>query len=162
MPIVGSYATQQDEVTTWLEHLDYEYWWYGYYAGTSRSHRKRHNNAGKKFVDSKVLRPGKTEFICDFDAVSQRSSQKESAKRASKSVRSAAPSAETIVAKWRQAKLSPQTLQQRPLASRPKLGTAKAEYESLKRHNDCIPGFIQLTRNYRIAKRNADHHGVLQ
>ena len=101
------------------------------------------------------------EFICDFDAIVQRSIQEESAKRALKSVRSAVPSAGTIVAEWRQSKLSLQALQQRPLASQSKPETAKAEYESRKRRDDCIAEFIQLTRNDRIEMKNADRYGVL-
>lgn len=127
-----------------------------------RSHQKRHDNAWKKLVDSKVLRARETEeCICDFDAIVRRSSQKESAKRVVKSAKSAVSSAETTMAKWRQSKLSPRTLRQRLLAARSKLETAQAEYKSLKRHSNCIHEFVLQTEDYRVVKRNAKRHGVV-
>lgn len=29
-------AARQDKMTTWIEYLGYEYWWYDYYAGIAK------------------------------------------------------------------------------------------------------------------------------
>ncbi|KAF2257131.1 hypothetical protein BU26DRAFT_546274 [Trematosphaeria pertusa] len=154
-------AARQDKITTWIEYLGYEYWWYDYYIGITRSHQKRHDNAWKKLVDSEVLRPGETEeVVCNIDTTFQDAGEKEIAKKAMQSAKLAVSSAETTIAKG-QSKLSPQTLQQRLLAARSKLETTQAKYESLKRRSDCITEFIQRTEDYRITKKNAKHHDVL-
>lgn len=109
-----------------------------------------------------MLRPGETEeFIRNIDITLWDASELETAKRAMQSAKSTVSSAETTMAKWRQSKLSPQTLQQRLLAARSKLETTQAEYASLNRRSDCIIEFIQRTMDYRIAKRDAERHGVL-
>lgn len=155
-------AARQDKMTTWIEYIGYEYWWYDYFAGIARSHQKRHDNAWKKLVDSKVLRPGETEeFVCDIDTTFQDSSELEMAARAVQSVISVVSLAETTMAKCRQFKLSLPTIRQRLLAARSMLETTQAANESLKRRSDCITEFIQRTRHYQIAKRAAKHHDVL-
>ncbi|KAF2254618.1 hypothetical protein BU26DRAFT_537334 [Trematosphaeria pertusa] len=133
-------AARQDKMTTWIEHLGYQYWCY----------QKRHDKAWNKLVDSKVLRPGETEeVICDINTSFRDASEIERAKRAVQS------------AIQRQSKLSPQTLEQRLLAARSKLETVQEEYESLERRSKCITEFIQQTTHYQNAKSDAQRREAL-
>lgn len=64
---------RQDKLTTWIEYLGYEYWWYDQFAPSKRR-QQWYDNAWKKLVDSKVLRPFETEeFICDIKSAFQHS-----------------------------------------------------------------------------------------
>ena len=155
-------AARQDKMTTWIEYLGYEYWWYDRYAGTARDLQKRRDNAWKKLVDSGVLRLGETEEVLRDDNVSVRDEQeKERAERAVQSAMSAVSSAETAMAKLHMSRLSPQTLQQQLSAARSRLEMVQEEYKSLDRRSCCITEFYHRVGGYRVAKRNAERHEVL-
>jgi hypothetical protein len=155
-------AARQDKITTWIEYLGYEYWWYNRYTGFVSSDQTRHDKAWDKLVDAKVLRPGETEeVICDIDTAFRDSSEEKRAGRAVQSAMSAVVSAEITMSKWQRSKLSPEVLQARLLAARSKLEMAQKEHESLKRRSDCITEFIQGTRRYQIAKDDAKRHELL-
>ncbi|KAF2757511.1 hypothetical protein EJ05DRAFT_486559 [Pseudovirgaria hyperparasitica] len=155
-------ATRQDKMTTWIEYLAFEYWWYDYYLGSVRTHQEQHDNAWTKLVDSEVLRPEETEeSICDVENKCRNASEFGTAKRAMQSATLAVTSAETAMAEWQQSKLSKQTLQNRLSKARSRLETIQAEVASLQRRSDCLIEFIHRTRVYRTAKKDAEHHEVL-
>ncbi|KAF2191913.1 hypothetical protein K469DRAFT_735781 [Zopfia rhizophila CBS 207.26] len=61
---------QQDKLTTWIEYLGYEYWWYDQYALSKRQQRQL-DDAWKKLVNVKILRTFETqEFICNATVTS--------------------------------------------------------------------------------------------
>lgn len=153
--------TRQDKLTTWIEYLGYEYWWYDQFA-PSKSGEQRYKEAWKKLVDSVVLRSFETEeYICDIDSAFQRASEREIAERAVESAKSAVMWFQKAVSAPQRSDHASQEHQQRQREAKTKLDAAIQEHDSIKRRNDLITGFLQLTRNYRIAKRNAERHGVL-
>ncbi|KAF2271533.1 uncharacterized protein EI97DRAFT_462771 [Westerdykella ornata] len=155
-------AARQDKMTTWIEYLGYEYWWYDYHTGIVRRYQRRHDDAWKELVDSNVLRPGETEEgICNRDDPFEDVNKQKMAERAMDAAKSAVSSAETAMAYPGKYKGSPQILKERLLAARSQLEAAQAEYESIKRRIDCIGRFHRRTREYQIAKRDAERHELL-
>lgn len=53
---------RQDKFTRWIEYLGSEYWWYDQYALSQRQ-EQRVDEAWKRLVDAKVLRPFETEGV---------------------------------------------------------------------------------------------------
>ena len=46
---------RQDKLTTWIEYLDFEYWWYDKDMRFVKRHQPQYDEAWKKLVDLKVL-----------------------------------------------------------------------------------------------------------
>jgi hypothetical protein len=156
-------AAQQDKITTWIEYLGYEYWWYDYHVDIITHYQKRHDDAWNKLVESKVLRPGETEeVVCDTNRIFQDWGELKTSEKAIESAVSAVSSAETAVAEWREeSKLSLQTLQQQLFAARSQLEAAQAEDEPLQTRSNHISEFMQRTMTYQIATDDANHHSKL-
>ena len=86
---------RQDKLTTWIEYLDYEYWWYDKDMRFVKRHQLRYDEAWKKLVDSKVLRPFETEeFVWNIDSSFQHASERDRAEKAVESAKSAVMSAQ--------------------------------------------------------------------
>lgn len=143
---------RQDQLTTWIEYLAYEC---NFYAKRFEWHRRRqrwYNAQWEKLVDSGVLRPQETEeFICNPDSSFQRTSERIHAEKAMESARLGVPS---VMHHSRQS-------QRRSAVTRSMLDPSVQSFESIKRRNDLISEFLQTTRSYREAKRNAERHGIL-
>ncbi len=153
---------RQDKLTTWIEYLGYEYWWYDQSADFVEHYQQQHDDAWKKLVDSKVLKAEETEEVLrDTDAAYQRASERERAEKALQSAISAVSSAERALSKSNRSRLSIQELRRRLLVAQFALKMAKNSYDSIKRRNAFITEFMQRTRDYRIAKRDAERHSVL-
>lgn len=52
---------QQNEWVTWIEYLEFEYWWLDTNSKTAQHHKPSHDAAWKELMRSAVLRPGETE-----------------------------------------------------------------------------------------------------
>lgn len=52
---------QQSERVTWIEYLEFEYWWLDRYTGSVQRYQEQHDAAWGKLVQSGVLRDGETE-----------------------------------------------------------------------------------------------------
>ncbi|KAF2174588.1 hypothetical protein K469DRAFT_756679 [Zopfia rhizophila CBS 207.26] len=149
---------RQDKLTTWIEYLGYEYWWYDRYALSKRQQRQL-DDAWKKLVDAKVLRTFETqEFICSIESGFLEQNEEDRAKEAVESAKSAVTLTRKAIFDPRRAKRSPKESQQRLLEAQSKLDAAEKEYDSIKRRNNLIYAFTERTKNIRIAKRNAERH----
>lgn len=51
----------QDDRVTWIEYLEFEYWWLDKYTGYVQHFQRQHDDAWKDLVASGVLRDGETE-----------------------------------------------------------------------------------------------------
>ncbi len=130
----------------------------------SKYQQQQFDDAWKKLVDSKVLRPFKTEeFICELNIKSavRRLSEREKAEEAVESAKSAVMLARKGISDPRRVNRSPKESQQRLLEAQSKLDAAIREHESIKRRNDLISEFHQRKKNSRIAKEDAEHHSIL-
>ena len=94
-------------MTTWIEYLDYEYWWYDKDIRFVKRHQPRYDEAWKKLVDSEVLRSFETEeFICNINSAFQRASERMQAEKAVESAKSAVMSAQKAITDLRRSSLS--------------------------------------------------------
>jgi hypothetical protein len=153
---------QQDKLTTWIEYLGYEYWWYDQHADFYKRRQRLHDEAWKKLVDSKVLRPGETvEVIHNIKTSYQHASEEQKAKKAVQSAMSAVSSAEKAISKSQRSRVSPQELQQRLVDAQSMLDAAKEMRESIRTRNNLTTDFIRQTNPYVIAKEDAERHRIL-
>jgi hypothetical protein len=151
-------VARQDKLTTWIEYLGYEYWWYDQYSISKRD-QQRYDHAWEKLVNSNVLRLGESEeVIMQFDSIVQCASEREEAEEAERSATAALLSAKKAVSNAQQPKLS---MQEQLVAAQVRLEETKKRHESIKRRNNLITEFIQQTRDQQIAKRNAERHRIL-
>ena len=157
---------RQDKLTTWIEYLGYEYWWYDQYATTKID--EKCYNAWKELVDSNVLKPSKIEeFIFDVvDSVHVQCGKE--IRGATKAVRSATwevKSAQKAIAGPQRSKSSSRDLRQRLLDAQAGLDKALKKCDSIKRREDLIIKFDKQygyqINEYRIAKRDAERHLIL-
>lgn len=148
---------QQDKLTTWIEYLDFEYWWYDKDMRFVKHHQPRYDEAWKKLVDSQVLRPFETqEVIWDIDSVFQRASEEERAEKAVASATSAVMLTQKPDSDSRRSNLSQREPQRTSSAAQSKLDAAIKSFESIRRLNDLVGEFKKKTKNYQLAKRNAE------
>ena len=155
-------AARQDKLPTWIEYLGYEYWWYDRYTNFAKHRQQQHDEAWRKLIDSKVLKPEETEEdIWDDDSKYRDASESTRAENAVRSAMSAVSSAEKAISKSQRSRISLQELRQRLVAAQSMLEAAKKRHESVKRRNGFITAFIQQTKDYRIAKDDAEHHSIL-
>jgi len=153
---------RQDKLTTWIEYLDYEYWWYDKDMRFVKRHQPRYDEAWKKLVDSKVLRSSETEeFICNIDSAFQRASERMQAEKAVESAKLAVMSAQKAITDPRRSSLSEQEPRQRLAAAKSKLDAAIKSLESIERRNSLVSEFHKKTKNYQIAKGDAERRSIL-
>jgi hypothetical protein len=85
---------RQDKLTTWIEYLNYEYSWYDRYTRMVKRLQLKHDEAWKKLVDSKVLKPSETEeYLRSEECGFRRQSEEDAATKAVESAKLAAKSA---------------------------------------------------------------------
>lgn len=153
---------QQDKLTTWIEYLGYEYWWYDQHADFYKSRQRLHDEAWKKLVDFKVLRPEETEeVLCNIKSSYQRASERERAERAAQSAMSAVLSVKEAISKSQRCRISPQELQKRLAKAQSILDAATERHESIKTRNGLITKFIRRTNPYRTTKEAAERQSIL-
>jgi hypothetical protein len=159
--------TRQDRLTTWIEYLNYEYWWYDQYMAEAKRLRPRYDRAWKELVDSNALRPSETEeYILDvFKSGFEQENEEAAARRALQSAKSAAMSAFLISKKARenpqQSNIPKQAHMRMLAAAQSKLDKAKESLALIKARNDHITVFHRKIRSYLIAKEDADNHSIL-
>ncbi|KAK3940771.1 hypothetical protein QBC46DRAFT_449292 [Diplogelasinospora grovesii] len=140
----------QDRLTTWIEYLNYEYWWYDSYVPAAKRLQQRYDAAWKELVDSKVLRPSETEEVI--------SGERDAAER---TVRSAMSAIERAKNDTQQSSLTPEQRSKRLTEAQSGLDAAKKCLESVKERNKHIFSFSNVARDYGNAKERVDHHEIL-
>ncbi|KAF2872952.1 hypothetical protein BDV95DRAFT_490800, partial [Massariosphaeria phaeospora] len=63
---------QQDDLSTWIEYLGFEYWWLDRYMDTIDRLKSSYDKAWQTLVDSKVLRPHETQEYVPTDECGMR------------------------------------------------------------------------------------------
>ncbi|KAI0423527.1 hypothetical protein F5Y09DRAFT_336517 [Xylaria sp. FL1042] len=158
-------SKQQDQLTTWIEYLGFEYARYDKYNKTVQRLQPTFDKAWKTLLHSKVLRPSETqEYICDPESAIERQTERRQAWRAMEAAKSAAEKALVPVQKnnnsLRGLHLTPSERKQM-LAATSRLDKAKALHKSIMKRNQTITNFNVTTRDYKIAKRKAERHPIL-
>ncbi|KAM3555457.1 hypothetical protein MY1884_005578 [Beauveria asiatica] len=74
---------KQDKLTTWLEYLNYEYWWLDVYARDIKRLGIEREEFWQELVDSELLKPGETKhFICNDESKKGREVEHNRARKA--------------------------------------------------------------------------------
>ncbi|XP_044719102.1 uncharacterized protein HRG_07667 [Hirsutella rhossiliensis] len=154
---------QQDKLTTWIEYLNFEYWWFDRYTKSAERLKPDHDKAWQELVDFNVLRPHETEESVRTLASAMKAQAEDD--RAKKAVQQAMSEAKKVYTLTQQ---DPKRLDI-PKAKRismmkaatVKLNAAKARRESVKRRNDRVTAFVRATFDYVGAKKDAARHSIL-
>lgn len=81
----------QDKLSTWIEYLGYECWWYDKYISDVKRLQPKYDEGWQKLVDSGVLRPSETDaYLRSTGAALRSESEKEAARKAVESAMSVA------------------------------------------------------------------------
>lgn len=63
---------QQNELTTWIEYLNYEYWWFDWFNNAIQRLKPNRDSIWQKLKNFKILRPHETEeFLRTFRSFNQ-------------------------------------------------------------------------------------------
>jgi hypothetical protein len=152
--------TRQDKLTTWIEYLAYEYWWYDRRMLSKRQQR-RHDEAWRKLVDSGVLTSSDTEeFICSMKSAFLEQVKERRAKASVESAKSDTMRIQKALSDPRRITRS-KRWQQDLREAQARLDMAVKAYEPIKRRHDLLFEFARDTNNYRIAKEDAERQRIL-
>ncbi|KAJ4176845.1 hypothetical protein NW755_014195, partial [Fusarium falciforme] len=70
-----------DKLTTWIEYLNYEYWWLGKCTSDIERLESEHDKAWQEFVD-KIVRPHEMkEFVRNMASPMERANEREQTQR---------------------------------------------------------------------------------
>ncbi|KAI1501061.1 hypothetical protein F5X99DRAFT_409373 [Biscogniauxia marginata] len=153
----------QDKLTTWIEYLNYEYWWLDKHTSDIERLGPVHDKAWQELVDEKVPRPHETKgFVRTDISAMERENEMQQAQKA---VERAESEAKNIYALTQE---DPQRLRI-PRAKRismlengsTKLIAAKRRFQQISSRNLRIIDFVRGTGDYADAKRNATRQQVL-
>lgn len=154
---------QQDKLTTWIEYLNYEYWWLDKYTGDIERLEPEHDRLWQELVDEKILRPHETkDFVRTMASGYEREADKE---QAMKAVQRAESEAKRIYILTQE---DPERLRI-PRAKRismlkhgtERLLAARRRLEQAKSHSFLIIQFVRATFGYAGAKNDAVRHRIL-
>ncbi|KAI0549732.1 hypothetical protein F4679DRAFT_595523 [Xylaria curta] len=154
---------KQDKLTTWIEYLNYEYWWLDKYTSDIERLEPGHDKAWQELVDMDILRPHETkEFVRTMASPMERQAEED---QAMKAVQMAKSEAMRIYVSTQE---DPERLRI-PKAKRismlevgtEKLIAAKRRFGQIQSRNDRITEFIRATFDYAGARRHTARHRVL-
>ncbi|KJZ68715.1 hypothetical protein HIM_11893 [Hirsutella minnesotensis 3608] len=154
---------RQDKLTTWIEYLNFEYWWSDLYTDTVDRLEPHYDKSWQELVDSKVLRPHETkDFIRTDSSARQEQAEKDQAWNAVQRAKSEAGKIYTLTQQDPKRSHIPKSRRISMLkAATAKMNVAKDRLESVKRRSDRIRGFIRRTFDYEDAKKDAARHSIL-
>ncbi|KAF4618136.1 hypothetical protein G7Y89_g14972 [Cudoniella acicularis] len=156
---------RQDKLTTWVEFLNYEYRKYDHTAGVIKLGQTRHEEAWKKLMDSKVLRPMETEeSLWDSGIGFQLENEQAEALKTVESAASTATSAEKVLLKTQSTGVSTSLIRhlERELSvAACKLTATTNSFEQARIRRTLITDFHYRTKSYKIAKEDAASHRIL-
>ncbi|KAK7429751.1 hypothetical protein QQZ08_003777 [Neonectria magnoliae] len=154
---------KQDKLTTWIEYLNYEYWWLDKYTNNIKRLEPEHDELWQELVDKKILRPHETKEFVRTDASGMECEAEKD--QAMKAVQRAESEAKRIYVSTQE---DPKRLRI-PKAKRismlkhgtEKLLAAKRRLEQARSRSFLIVQFVRATFGYAGAKRDAARHRVL-
>ncbi|KPM39122.1 hypothetical protein AK830_g7449 [Neonectria ditissima] len=154
---------KQDKLTTWIEYLNYEYWWLDKYTSDIERLEPEHDKLWQELVDKKTLRLHETkEFVRTTASPMERQNEEDMAWKTVQRVESEAKRIYVLTQE------DPKHLRI-PKAKRismlkhgtERLLAAKQRFEQIRSRNHRIGEFIRATFDYDEAKRDAARHRVL-
>ena len=148
---------RQDQLTTWIEYLTYEYTIYTRYNPYKRRH-KWYDRQWKKVVDSGVLRSPQESRDVVLDSLLEYRAEEIAAHNAVESAKSAVSSAQQAMRHPSQ--LTP-AAQSRLEALQSRLESATQTLACIKRRHGVFKEFLNVTDRYRMSTAEGEHHATL-
>ena len=157
---------RRDKLTTWIEYLNYEYWWYDAWVSRLKRRQPYYDRQWKELVDSKLLRPFETEsFVLSEACAIQHASERSAAQEAVKHAKSAAlATLELVQEAWkdqRNSNLDEPERKRLMIAAKIRLDSAKAALKLIRRRNGLVDKFHVNLRQYKIMKKDSERHEIL-
>ncbi|KAF5024769.1 hypothetical protein F66182_3147 [Fusarium sp. NRRL 66182] len=154
---------KQDKLTTWIEYLNYEYWWLDKYTSDIERLKPEHDKLWQELIDSKILRPYETkEFVRTTASPMERQNEEDMAWKAVQRIESEAKRIYTLTQVDSKRLHIPKAKRILMLnQGAEKLLAARRRFEQVRSRNHRITQFIRATFDYDEAKRDAARHRVL-
>ncbi|KAF7505084.1 hypothetical protein GJ744_001303 [Endocarpon pusillum] len=148
--------SHQDKLSTWIEYLNFEYWWLDRYTRSTERLKLEHDKAWQQLVDRGAVRPGETEeYFRTFTSAMKRQAEEDQALEAVQ--RATATGKQdyylTQLSPGRQSIPKPERIRLLREATH-KVLTAKAKRESITKRNDLISDFLLGTYDFKMAKED--------
>ncbi|KAJ6437890.1 protein kinase [Purpureocillium lavendulum] len=154
---------QQDELTTWIEYLGFEYWWLDRYTDSIERLKPDHDRRWQELVDKKIPKPHETkDFIRTTPSSMERGREREQAREAKQMAEADAKRVYFLTQKDSRRLTIPKEKRMQMLeAAREKLVAAQERYEFTRRRVSMVTDFIRATFDYANAKKDATGHATL-
>lgn len=154
---------QQDKLTTWIEYLNFEYWWLDRQTRAMERLKLAHDKAWQKLVDLKVLRPHETQESIRTDVFAmERQAEQDRAQEAVERAKLEAMKVYKITQEGLQRLQIPKAKRISMLAvATNNLNAAKNRLKLVKTRNDHTGDFVCGTRDYVGAKKDAARQNML-
>lgn len=154
---------KQDKLMTWIEYLNYEYWWLDKHTSDIERLEPEHDKLWQELIDKKILRPHETkEFVRTDASGMERQTEKAQAQKAVQRAEYEAKRIYVLTQKDPKRFRIPQTKRISMLKhGADKLLAAKGWLEKAQSRSYLIVSFVQATFNYAGAKKDAARHRVL-
>ncbi|KAM3456399.1 hypothetical protein MY3296_001678 [Beauveria thailandica] len=154
---------KQDKLTTWIEYLNYEYWWLDKHTGDIERLEPEHDRLWQELGDEIVLRPHETkEFVRTTASPMERANEREQAEKVVEREESEAKRIYVLTQKDPKRLSIPQAKRISMMKhSTERLLAAKQRLKQVQSRNQRITQFIRATFDFADAKRDAARHRVL-
>jgi len=153
---------KQDRLVTWIEYLNYEYWWLDKYTGSIERLKPDNDRAWQELVDEKVLRPHETqEFVRTMASPMERQVEEDGAMKVVRQLEAEAKRIYTLTQESPQRLSIPRAKRMSMMeAGATKLNAAKRRLHQIRSRNRRVTDFIRATFDYADAKRDAARQQV--
>ena len=148
--------SHQDKLSTWIEYLNFEYWWLDRYTRSTERLKLEHDKAWQQLVDSGAVRPSETEeYLRTFASAMKRQTEADQAWEAVQMATATGKQVyiSTQLSPGRQSMPKPERIRLLEEATH-KLRTAKAKSESITKRNELLSDFLRGTYDFKIAKED--------
>lgn len=154
---------RQGELETWIEYLNFEYWWLDKFTGSIRRLEPSRNKAWQELVDSHVLWPDETDEYIRTDACArQRQAAMSQQREAVEVARSECARVHNLTQEDpRRVEIPKSKRIQMLRTASASFHAAEARLKWLHERNELIVGFIRGTFAYEGAKRDASRQRKL-
>lgn len=154
---------KQDKLTTWIEYLNYEYWWFDKYASDIERLEPEHDKLWQELVEKNILKPHETkEFVRTVASAMEAEMEKDMGRKAVQRAKSKAKRIYLLTQKDPKRLDIPRAERILMLerASEDILAAGRQLEEAVNRSR-LITQFVRATFGYHGAKTNAARHRFL-
>ncbi|RSL46938.1 hypothetical protein CEP53_010125 [Fusarium sp. AF-6] len=152
--------TQQDQLTTWIEYLGYEYWCLDGHAEDMERLAPEHDEAWKKLVDAKIVGPHDT--IEDVSSMRGSFQRENDAQQAHTELRMAKAEAQRVLDLTQGSAERFQIPEKQRVDMLNKVAQdvehAERRHKEVKARNDTVSAFVSGTHEYTLANMKWTRH----